>query len=198
MIIIALCLSFGTALSITFNVTIPADKAYDQTFHSDIVMLTEGATSLVGSGVSDVGSMHFYLMRIWNTMNATWNTATFSTTYANEENFWIGTLGERVPHNSLLATNQYFNSLNQTLYQKQRIIDDAQAGSYGSDAVQIAVSNTREEINAYGGIDWVIHDLYMHDYQPAAYWSPITMLTATVFALLIGIFGIIIAALNSD
>jgi hypothetical protein len=187
MVFAAFVIGFGVPLGFMFAVNIPADKAYNQEFGSNIDMMTQGASSLIGPG-----SMQEYLMKIWNQMNSTWQPNNFDKTYGNEENFFLGTLGSQVPHNTLAATNQYFNSLNQTLYQKQKIINEAQAGSYGSDAVQIAVNNTREEINSYGGIDWVIQPLYMRTYQPAAYYSAISVLVSIVLAIVLAIIGFIL------
>jgi hypothetical protein len=191
MIVLACCISLGGAVIIHFTITIPANIAYDQAFGSDINLMTEGSASLVGYQGNDQGSMHFYLMHLWATMNSTWGDRNFKTTYANEANFWLGTLGARVPHNTLAATNQYFESLNSTLYQKQELIDQGKVIGSG-DPMQAMVNNTREEINAYGGIDWVLHDLYMHDFQSAAYWSPVTMITLLIISLTLAIVGIIL------
>jgi hypothetical protein len=197
-VIIGIAVILGGLISLYFNVNLPADTAYNRSFGFDVNMITKGSTSLVGiNGTSDEGSMHYYLIDMWSRMNQTWGNIPndqWNVTYANVQNFWLGTLNADAAstHNTLAATNQYFNSLNSTIYQKQEIINRALTSGniFTNDPVQQAINATRDEINAYGGIDWVVRDLFMRTQYPDAYWSPVTALTYLAIAIVLWVIGI--------
>ena len=143
LIILAFVVIIGGPLTLYFTVNVPAEMAYNNKFGSNVVMLTQGSYSLTG----DEGSMEYYLMQIWNEMNATWpNTEQWSVMYANpESNFFIGTIGEQVPHNTLAEVNRYFNSLNATIHRKQAIIDNGSWTGSG-DPVQVMINQIRNSL----------------------------------------------------
>jgi hypothetical protein len=149
-------------LIMIFGVILPAQKQYNDAFGADVNMATQGATTLTGPN-----SIQYYVNIIWANMNQTFNPNTLRTTY-NTPWGW-----DQTYQNSLAAENSYLNTLNVSITQRQAMVDKAlQTGNYLIDPVQNAINQTRQEMNAYGGLDWAIHDAWYLQNASFAYWAP--------------------------
>jgi tetrahydromethanopterin S-methyltransferase subunit B len=158
-----------------FGVNIPANIQYNQAFGSDVTMATQGATTLTGQD-----SIQFYVNNIWAKMNTTFNTNNFANIY-NSPWPW-----GQLPENSMAKQNSYLNSLNNSITQRQKMVETAiEKGNYLVDPVQSAINQTRSEMNSYGGLDWVLHDAWYLQNAPTAYWSLLYIVIAwVIFAIL--------------
>lgn len=155
-------------------IDIPAGVDYNRAFGSDVTMAVYGATTLTGPE-----SIQDYVNRIWVDMNATFDMRNAANIY-NSGYFW-----DFIPENTMLKQNSYFQSLNTSINQRQALVDSViEKGNYfGTDPIQTAINQTRYEMNAYGGLDWVIKGAWFLQYAPLAYWSP---LYAIIFWAVIG------------
>ena len=143
-------------------IEVPANVNYGNAFGADFTMLASGASTLTGPD-----SMQDYLMRIWNNMNTTFNTADFAQIYNNP---WPW---GQTSDNTMAKQNEWFNSLNQTIYQQQEWLNEVITGktSYaGGDPVIYALTQTRQEMNVNGGADWVINGAWYLEFAPFAYY----------------------------
>lgn len=159
---------------------VPADVQYGNLFGADVAMATEGATTLTGPN-----SIQDYVMRIWNNMNATFDTRNFAAIHNNP---WPW---GQTKDNTLAKQNEYFNSLNQSLYTRQAWVDAVISGKSpfsGGDPVQTAINQSRYEMKAYGGLDWVINGAWYLTYAPLAYW---TMLYLIIWVILFAVLALI-------
>jgi len=149
-------------------IEIPANVKYGNAFGADFVMLTGGASTLTGPD-----SMQDYLLRIWNNMNTTFNTANFAHIYSNP---WPW---GQTSDNTMAKQNEWFNSINQTIYQQQEWLNEVVSGkvSYtGGDPVIYALSQTRLELNSNGGADWVINGAWYLEFAPLAYYLALVLI----------------------
>lgn len=170
----------SVAWFLAFNV--PADVAYSRKFGSDVTMATQGSTTLTGPE-----SIQDYVNRIWTNMNATFDTRNFDNIY-NSPWPW-----GQIPENSLAKQNSYFVSLNTSINQRQQMVNTIieKGGYIGTDPVQAAINQSRSEMNAYGGLDWVIKQAYYLQFAPMVYWSALYGIIAWIIDLIIAtmLFG---------
>jgi hypothetical protein len=161
---------------LAFNV--PADVAYSRKFGSDVTMATQGSTTLTGAE-----SIQDYVNRIWTSMNATFDARNFDTIY-NSPWPW-----GQIPENSMAKENSYFISLNASISQRQQMVNTIieKGGYIGTDPVQAAINQSRSEMNAYGGLDWVIKPAWYLQFAPMAYWSAMIGIILWVIDIVIAI-----------
>jgi hypothetical protein len=175
MIILGLSIGIGGTIY-EISVSITANQQYNIAFGSDVTMTTSGATTLTGPD-----SIQDYLTRIWTNMNNTFDMRNAATTYGAK---WPW---EQIPENSLAKQNSYFNSLNNSLTTRQKAVDSAiQNGNYLVDPLQNAINQTRNEMKAYGGLDWALRSAWYLKYYPSALWCfEYTLIMLAVAAFLV-------------
>jgi len=164
-------------------IKVPADVQYGNLFGSDVIMATQGSTTLTGPN-----SIQDYVNRIWTTMNNTFNTKHFLQIHNNP---WPW---GQTSDNTLAKENEYLNSLNVSLVLRQKWVDAVLNGTTaftGVDPVQTAINQTRQEMNAYGGLDWAINGAWYLQDAPTAYWLWVYLIIGWIFAVIVEIVLVI-------
>jgi len=165
-------------------IKVPADVQYGNLFGSDVIMATQGATTLTGPN-----SIQDYVNRIWSNMNNTFDTVHFVQIH-NSPWPW-----DQTSDNTLWKENEYLNSLNMSINTRQLWVNgviNGTVGFTGTDPVQTAINQTRIEMNAYGGLDWAIHGAWYLQFASTAYWLGAYLLIVWV----IGIVFVVVLVLS--
>lgn len=164
LIITVLAASFTIGAYI-YNVT-GADPHYSREFGSDLTMMMSGASTLTGPD-----SIQDYLNRVWTHTKEVFAGQDNQTVYGP----WLP--WETVPEDRLDFQLQWFNSMNNSLTQRQKNIDDGKYVGTG-DPLQTALNQTRLELKQYGGPDWVLKPAWYKAYESFAYWSGVYIIIA--------------------
>jgi len=158
-----------------FMVLAPADAQYNRKFGSHVVMAYDQAT---------FEGMLNQIKIVWQEMNRTFAGFDFATTYST---WWYV---DQTYDNSLLATNDYFNSITARL--KATIQEQEQIKSGNKTILipynqwyQTTLDGFRNETKREGGLDWVIRSAWFLNFQQLAYW----------FNLLVIIWGIVLGGI---
>ena len=163
--------SLGMVIGGSFAVIQPVQYQYNKLFGSHVIMAYDQAS---------FEGMLAQVNLIWIQMNNTFQGADFATTY---NDWWY--LGQTYD-NSLLATNDYFNSLterlNATIIEKERIVSGNQTIMIPYNQwYQTTLDGFRTEMQRQGGLDWVIRPSFVLRNYPIAYF----------WEWFLGIYGII-------
>jgi hypothetical protein len=165
-------------------IEVPANVQYGNLFGANVNGMTQTASSLTGPD-----SMQYYLMQIWTQMNQTFAGFNYATTY---NSYWSW---DHTTDNTLAFQNEWFNSINQTIYSQQKWLDEVEAGnaSYtGGNPILTAVNTTRSEFNTYGGIDWVIGPAWYLNFATTAYWLWMYVLIIWILAIIAAVILIVV------
>ena len=155
------------------TVNIPAQVKYQNLMGADATLAVEGPGTFQG--------IYHYVDALYAQMNATFPQSKFdwNTTY-NSGFYWDHTYD-----NSLSAQAEYLQTslARITLYEHEY----ANVSSTGqlTDVYNTAIKNLRSELNASGGIDWVLNGAWYLNYAPLAYWDWFYMLGYAAIAIVL-------------
>ncbi len=164
-------------------IKVPADVQYGNLFGSDVAMAVSGSTTLTGPN-----SIQYYVNQIWMNMNSTFDRNHLLQIHNNP---WPW---GQTSDNTLAKENEYLNSLNTSLNTRQAWVDgviNGTIGYSGTDPVQTAINQTRQEMNAYGGLDWAINGAWYLQNASTAYWLSVYFLVLWIIAVIAAIVLII-------
>jgi hypothetical protein len=182
LIVVALLLGIGYPVVTYITTIMPANIQYNEQFGADIEMATQTSTTLVGPN-----SIQTYINNIQNNINVVFAGKDLSKIYLSPMPW------NQKSSNTMVRQVQYLDSLNASLVTRQAQVDAAIArGVYMStDPLQTAINQTRNEMNAYGGLDWILNNAYYLTFYPTVYWSGLYFIITWIIAFIIGCIGFI-------
>ena len=159
-IAIVCVIAFCVPLVGYFIVVAPADAQYNRKFASHVTMAYDQAT---------FEGMLTQINIVWQEMNRTFVGFDFATTY----NTWWYV--DQTYDNSLLATNDYFNSITMRLDATIKEQEQIKSGNKTilipyNQWYQTTLEGFRNETRREGGLDWAIRSAWYLIFQPLAYW----------------------------
>jgi hypothetical protein len=164
-------------------ISLPATAEYNKLFASHVTMAYDQAT---------FDGIRTQVNIVWTQMNTSFAGDDFSTTY-NTPWYW-----NQNYDNSLSAQQDYFKQLNdridlyESTYNLQRL-NNTQP-TLLTDWYDKSIQNLRVEMDREGGLDWAIHDAWLLNKRPLAYWSVFLY----GFAVFIGLIGLLMMLAGGD
>ncbi len=158
--IIFIALMLGASVAFYFTVNYPADAAYNRKLGTYVTVATQSGS----------------LQKSWDSIN-TFKANMYEVfpkdkfDYNNTFNVIpiFGLEGDLIWENSLGAQEDYFISIDQRMGQDiDRVLGNV---SVIGVTQQSLLYDLRNELNSYGGMDWVVRPAFYIHYHPMAYWS---------------------------
>jgi len=164
------------ASSITYvTVNYRAEAEYNRDF---------GTYALVAMQSSSLNKSWSNTLTLWQNMNATFDPAKFNETFNTIPLFGFDAAIKY--ENSLAAQNDYFQGLHDLYLNDLKTLNQ----NTGFNSEMNLVYEYRNEANSNGGMDWVIHNAYLIQNYPLAYWSWLIYAAIASAAIICGAIAI--------